>query len=89
MSPEQIPNRDRYWLCHWDVVVFHQCWNDQAAILAQLFKSCGKRIVLSVDDLVNGNKIPRFIHTGDVYREAGTARNIQFMMDLADKVIVT
>jgi hypothetical protein len=43
-----------------------------------LFKSCGKRIVLSVDDLVNGNKIPRFIHTGDVYREAGTARNIQF-----------
>lgn len=54
-----------------------------------MFKSCGKRIVLSVDDLVNGNKIPRFIHTGDVYREAGTARNIQFMMDLADKVIVT
>ena len=89
LSPEQIPFRDRYWMMQWDIVVFHQSWNDQCAILAQHFKTIGKRIVLSVDDLINWNKIPRFIEGAQPYSEVGFAHNIQLMMDLADRVVVT
>lgn len=89
MSIEQVPMRDRYWLERWDVAVFHQCWTDHSFILAQHFKSIGKKVVLSVDDLINGNKIPKFITQGAPYSEPGLAKNIQDMMDLADRVVVT
>lgn len=57
--------------------------------MAQHFKSIGKKVVLSVDDLINGNKIPKFITQGAPYSEPGMAKNIQDMIDLADRVVVT
>lgn len=84
-----LPNRDRYWHEQWDVVVLHQSWDDQSAMFAQYMKSLGKKIVLSIDDLINGFKIPPFVSGGEQYRDSGVIHNIHDMMELADKIITT
>lgn len=86
---ENIPRRDRYWMEQWDTVVVHQLWNDEVAMFVQYMKSIGRRIILSVDDLINGFKIPQFIKGGQLYRDNGIVHNVHDMMVLADKIVVT
>lgn len=86
---DELPTRDRFWLERYDVVVFHQMWSDNALILARYMKSIGKRIVLSIDDLINGYKIPLYIEGCQQYRDDGVVHNIHDMMDIADKIVVT
>lgn len=49
----------------------------------------GKKIILSIDDLINGYKIPTFVTGGEQYRENGIIHNIHDMMVVADKIVVT
>lgn len=86
---DELPTRDRFWLERYDVVVFHQMWSDNSLILARYMKSIGKRIVLSIDDLINGYKIPSYIEGCQQYRDDGVVHNIHDMMDIADKIVVT
>lgn len=86
---DRIPTRDRFWLEWFDLVVLHQVWSDDALMFSRYMKSIGKRIVLSVDDLINGYKIPSFISGGAPYRDNGIAHNIHDMMVIADRIIVT
>lgn len=58
-------------------------------MLANLFKSFGKKIVLSIDDLVHGWKIPTYIQGGAAYRTKEASYNIHDMMAIADRIIVT
>lgn len=89
IEPDRIPTRDRFWLEWFDIVVFHQLWADDMVILARYFKTAGKQIVLSIDDLINGFKIPSFIEGGAAYRDNGITHNIHDMMEIADKIVVT
>lgn len=58
-------------------------------MFAQYMKSIGRKVVLSVDDLINGFKIPDFIRGAQMYRESGIVHNVHDMMVLADKIVVT
>lgn len=89
VEPDRIPTRDRYWLEWYDVVVFHQIWSDDMVIVAKYMKTLGKRIILSIDDLINGFKIPKFISGGALYRDNGITHNVHDMMEIADKIVVT
>ena len=89
LEPDRIPTRDRFWIEWFDIVVFHQLWADDMVILARYFKTAGKHVVLSIDDLINGFKIPSFIEGGAAYRDNGITHNIHDMMEIADKIVVT
>lgn len=58
-------------------------------MFVQYMKSIGRRIILSVDDLINGFKIPQFIKGGQLYRDNGIVHNVHDLMVLADKIVVT
>lgn len=64
---EDVPTRDRFWYNNFDVLVLHQEWSDGAVQLAQAFKMLGKRVIVSLDDLVAGWLIPRNITGGQFY----------------------
>ena len=89
IEPDRVPTRDRFWLEWFDIVVFHQLWADDMLILARYFKTAGKKVVLSIDDLINGFKIPSFIEGGAMYRDNGIAHNVHDMLGIADKIVVT
>lgn len=89
VKPQWIAARDRTWLEYWDTIVLHQIWMDDFVPLVNFWKSQGKRIVVSTDDLIVGHQIPDFIKGGIPYRDQTIMRNVHDIMTLADKVLVT
>lgn len=69
LATEDVPTRDRFWYDHFDLLVLHQEWSDPAVQLAQTFKMLGKRVIVSLDDLVAGWQIPRNIGGGRFYQD--------------------
>lgn len=89
LPPEAIPFRDRFWIQQFDAIVLHQEWRDESFQLASMAKMYGKRVILSIDDLVNGWKIPRNIMGGQMYRDQHIIDTIKQLMEMADRIIVT
>lgn len=69
--------------------MLHQEWSDEAFQLASMAKMYGKRLILSIDDLVAGWKIPRYIAGRIAYKDARRIDTIKQMMEMADRIVVT
>lgn len=92
LSATNLPLRDIEWVMGFDVFVFHQCWTDLCSTIcshARMNFGNQKKIVLSIDDLVNGWKIPKNIAGRASYLDRNVSLNIRRMMDLSDRIVIT
>ena len=49
----------------------------------------GKRVIVSLDDLVAGWQIPRNIGGGRFYQDRLTIQNVKALLDLSDRIVIT
>lgn len=72
-------------------MIIHQLWDDRTRIACQYFKSIDpkKRLIVSLDDIVFPNLIPRGIPGRSFYMSPVIQANIKHILDLSDRVIVT
>ena len=49
----------------------------------------GKRVIVSLDDLVAGWQIPRNITGGRFYQDRLTIQNVKALLDLSDRIVIT
>lgn len=89
LATEDVPMRDRFWYNNFDVLVLHQEWSDGAIAIAQTFKALGKRVIVSLDDLVAGWQVPRNIGGGRFYQDRFIVQNVKDLLELSDRIVVT
>lgn len=88
MPIELVPTEMSF-IKQFDAIVFHQSWSTKSLTIAAMAHSSSTQIILSIDDLLNGYKIPNYIGASSVYRQSEVTRCIHDMCELADRIVTT